>query len=134
MEITGAISALDYLRQRKISERVQVFSDSQYLVRGANEWMDRWERNQWRRQKKHLTGQQVLGMDIEWETVKNDDLWRELSRLKKLQVRCTFYWVKGHAGNDLNERCDQLASDAARAIGADTESNRFTVQPISLCR
>jgi len=96
MEILAAIEALKALRQPC---RVTLHTDSQYLVNGVTKgWARRWQRNGWMRNKK--------------EKAINPDLWeRLLTLLKTHQVE--FVWVRGHAGNAGNERCDQLAREAA---------------------
>jgi ribonuclease HI len=96
MEILAAIEALEALTQPC---RVTLHTDSQYLVNSVTKgWARRWQRNGWMRNKK--------------EKAINPDLWeRLLTLLKTHQVE--FVWVRGHAGNAGNERCDQLAREAA---------------------
>lgn len=97
MELTAAIRAL-----RSLPEPAQVtlYTDSQYLQRGINEWMPNWLAKNW----KASTGKPVL----------NQDLWKELlEALKPHQVR--WQWVKGHAGNAYNTRVDALVHQARRA-------------------
>ncbi len=96
MEMMAAIVGLEALRRPC---QVELFSDSQYLVRAFNDhWIDRWVQNGWKRSGK--------------EPVKNIDLWKRLLAAKEPHD-VTFIWVKGHAGNPLNERCDSLATGAA---------------------
>lgn len=78
--------------------RVIIHSDSQYIVNAFNQhWIDGWKKKNWKR-----------GKDL----VKNKDLWlRMLAAMEMHEV--TFEWVKGHAGNPENERCDDLAVAAA---------------------
>ncbi|MFA7692371.1 MAG: ribonuclease HI [Candidatus Hydrogenedentes bacterium] len=90
MEITAAIRGLEALTRPC---RVDLHSDSKYLIDGITSWIKNWKRNNWRR-----GNQPVL----------NVDLWQELDRLCKIH-RVNWIWVKGHAGNHYNERCDQLA-------------------------
>ncbi len=82
---------------------VTVYSDSRYLVDGVSKgWAVKWKRNNWKRSG---------GVQAE-----NEDLWeRLLSLIDKHQV--TFQWVKGHDGHQENERCDQLATEAANGSG-----------------
>lgn len=90
MEMTAAITALRRLKRRC---RVDLYSDSHYLVRGMTEWLKNWKRKNWRR-----NGRQVLNMD----------LWQELDALNQAHdIR--WHWVRGHAGDTYNERCDALA-------------------------
>lgn len=103
MEILAAIVGLEALKERCA---VTVYSDSQYLVDAMTQgWAARWRANGWKRNKK--------------EHASNADLWARLLDLcASHEVR--FVWVKGHAGNRENERCDQLAERAAaRGEGVD---------------
>ena len=100
MEILAAIEGLAVLKERC---RVDLYTDSQY-VRNAVEkhWLDGWKRNGWKTAAK--------------KPVKNRDLWERLdSLLSRHAVR--FHWVKGHAGNPDNERCDELARAEAAKPG-----------------
>jgi ribonuclease HI len=92
MELRAAIAALMALKQPC---QVLLHSDSAYLVNAFNQrWLDNWQRNGWLNSKK--------------QAVENQDLWRELLRLAAIH-QVQWRKVKGHAGNELNERCDQLA-------------------------
>jgi ribonuclease HI len=93
MEMTAAIEAL---RQLKRPCRVLITTDSQYLVKGMTEWIEGWQRKEWRNSKK--------------EPVVNKDLWELLLALSKAHS-VEWNWVKGHAGHVENERCDQLARE-----------------------
>lgn len=94
MEMTAAIEAL---RQLKRPCQVVITTDSQYLVKGMTEWIAGWQRKGWRNSKK--------------EPVVNKDLWEQLLTLTSPHS-VKWQWVKGHAGHDENERCDQLARAA----------------------
>lgn len=96
MELLGAIVALESLKSNQ-AQRVLVTSDSQYLIKGASEWMSGWEKKGWRNSKREL--------------VPNLDLWQRLRRLKA-QHAITWVWVRGHNGHPENERCDRLAKKA----------------------
>ncbi len=99
MELRAALAALQALNRPCT---VEVRTDSEYLRRGITEWLPRWQRNGWRTQAR--------------EPVKNQDLWRALARaLASHEV--TWRWVKGHAGDELNERADRLAVNALNTIG-----------------
>jgi ribonuclease HI len=91
MELTAAIAALETLKRPC---EVELHTDSQYLRGGVTAWLSNWKRNGWR------TGDK--------KPVKNDDLWR---RLDEAAGRHTidWRWVKGHAGDPMNERADELA-------------------------
>ena len=78
---------------------VDLYSDSQYLVNAFNQhWIEGWIKKGWKRGKN--------------EPVKNKELWQRLL-LAKEKHQVSFHWVKGHAGHEMNERCDQLATAAA---------------------
>ena len=97
MELMGPIKGLEALNQEC---RVTLHSDSQYVVEGMEKgWAERWRGNGWMRNKR--------------EQALNADLWgRLLDLCEKHDVE--FRWVRGHNGNPENERCDQLAVQAAR--------------------
>ena len=91
MELSGVIASLGALTERC---SVTLYTDSQYIERAINEhWLDGWKKRGWRRRE---------------GPVKNLELWQELDRLlgeHSVAVR----WVKGHAENEYNNRCDALA-------------------------
>jgi ribonuclease HI len=97
MELTAAIQGLAALKEPC---EVELFSDSEYVVNAIEKgWARRWQANDWYRQNKKMA--------------ENRDLWEELLRLcERHKVR--FEWIRGHAGHVENERCDQLAVQAAR--------------------
>jgi ribonuclease HI len=92
----GAISALEALSRPC---DVDLHTDSQYLRGGVTGWMKNWKRNGWRTADK--------------KPVKNEDLWR---RLDEATTRhdIAWKWVKGHAGDAMNERADELARRGMR--------------------
>ena len=93
MELMGVIVGLESL---KVPSMVRLYSDSSYVINAFNRrWMYNWKRNGW----KTRTG----------KPVKNQDLWERLLEAKS-HHKVTFSWVKGHAGQAENERCDFLAS------------------------
>ncbi|WP_341987936.1 ribonuclease HI [Azorhizobium sp. AG788] len=93
MELTAAISALEALKKPCA---VDLHTDSEYLRNGVMKWMAGWRRNGWRTADK--------------KPVKNQDLWERLdAALKSHDI--AWHWVKGHAGNELNERADELARE-----------------------
>ncbi len=94
MELTAAIRGLEALTSRK---RVRLLSDSQYLVRGMSEWLPGWIR---------------AGRLESPEALRNQDLWQRLAALST-DHEIIWEWVRGHAGNHFNERCDRLAKRAA---------------------
>ncbi len=94
MELTAAIEALNALKR---PQRVELHTDSQYVRQGITEWIDGWKRNGWRTAQK--------------KPVKNADLWQALD-LARERHDVTWKWVKGHAGDEGNERADELATAA----------------------
>lgn len=99
MELLGVITALEALTKPC---EVDLYTDSQYVVRAFNDhWIDGWQRRGWVNSKK--------------EPVKNRDLWERLLRAMEPHT-VHYHWVKGHAGNPENERCDALATAAADAM------------------
>ncbi len=94
MEMMAAVEALKTL---KYPCKVNLYSDSAYLVNAFNRgWLEKWERNGWKTAQK--------------EPVKNQNLWEELLELsRKHQVK--FIKVKGHSDNFYNNRCDELARE-----------------------
>jgi ribonuclease HI len=97
MEIMAAIVGLKTLEE---PSKVLLYSDSRYVVDAISKgWAEKWKAKGWQRNAK--------------EKAKNPDLWEEMLNLcKKHQV--TFQWVKAHAGNRENERCDHLAVTATK--------------------
>ena len=96
MELMAAIVGLEALTRPC---EVELYSDSQYLVKAFNDhWIDGWLKNNWKNSQK--------------KAVKNVDLWKRLLDAKA-QHQVHFIWVKGHAGHPENERCDKLATTAA---------------------
>ena len=97
MELTAAIRGLESLKRRC---RVQLFTDSQYLRKGITQWLPGWIARGWRRKDGEL---------------QNEDLWRRLAELVQLHD-VKWDWIKGHAGNRLNERADELATLEIRKL------------------
>jgi ribonuclease HI len=99
MELTAVIEGLAALRA---ASRVDLFSDSQYVLNGLKEWLQGWKARGWRTADK--------------KPVKNEDLWRRLDDLSsRHEIR--YHWVRGHDEHPENERCDALAV-AARDLAA----------------
>ena len=99
MALVGAVMALDIL---KVACRVRFVSDSQYLVKGASEWMPGWKRRKWRRKG---------------GPIGNLEMWQRLDRsVSRHQV--SWQWVRGHAGDPKNEYVDHLAVRAAEEQSA----------------
>ncbi len=99
MEMTAAASALEALKK---PSKVVLHTDSEYVKNGITRWMTGWVRKNWR----SATG----------DPVKNMDLWqRILDAAKPHEVE--WKWVRGHAGNEMNERADRLATAARERLG-----------------
>lgn len=94
MEMSAAIAALKKIK-REDAPPVILRTDSKLIVNGMNEWLPGWIAGGWRKG--------------DGKPVENEDLWKELVRLcTGLDV--TFEWVRGHAGDPVNERADRLAA------------------------
>jgi ribonuclease HI len=100
MELVAVIEALRALKQPCA---VTVYSDSAYVVNGFNSgWVDGWMRNGW--------------VNSKGQPVENQDLWKTLlGEMKRHRVQ--YVKVKGHSDNEWNNRCDQLAREAIKALG-----------------
>ncbi len=96
MELMGVIAALEALKRPC---EVEIHSDSQYVVNAFNKnWIAGWKKRGWQTAAK--------------KPVKNPDLWMRLLAAKEPH-QVSFVWVRGHAGHEFNERCDELATTAA---------------------
>jgi ribonuclease HI len=96
MELTAAIRGLSAIKE---SCEVEVITDSEYVKNGITKWIHGWKRNGWKNSSK--------------KPVVNQDLWAELDRL--VSTHDTHWtWTKGHADHEDNNRCDELATQAAR--------------------
>ncbi len=91
MELMAAIQALEALKKPC---KVELHTDSTYVMKGISEWIHGWKKRGW--------------LTADKKPVKNDDLWRRLD-VARSKHDVTWKWVKGHAGHPLNERADALA-------------------------
>lgn len=99
MEMTAVIEALQALKRPC---NITLYTDSKYVMNGINEWLPNWKKNNWRTSNKKTQ-------------VKNVDLWQKLDELiSKHEIR--WVWVKGHNGNEDNERVDELARNAIKNL------------------
>ena len=94
MELTAAIEAL---RALKAPCRVDLTTDSEYVLKGMTEWLAGWKKRQWKTASK--------------SPVKNADLWQALDEAAS-RHEIAWHWVRGHTGHAENERADQLANRA----------------------
>jgi ribonuclease HI len=93
MELMAVIVALESLTKRNIP--LTIYTDSQYIVNAIQQgWLENWVRTEFKGGKK------------------NKDLWMRFYKLSK-EYDIKFIWVRGHADNPFNNRCDELATDAA---------------------
>ncbi len=93
MELRAALEALRTLTEPCV---VTLFTDSNYLKKGVTEWMPNWKRRNWRRKGGALA---------------NVDLWKKLDEeISRHEIQ--WHWVRGHAGNRMNERVDRVAKNA----------------------
>ena len=99
MELLAAISALEALPQG--CGQIELYTDSQYLQKGMSLWIKDWKARGWK----------TAGKD----PVKNQDLWQRLDSLAA-GLAISWLWVKGHAGNVYNERCDDLTQKAINSL------------------
>jgi len=99
MELTAALEGLKML---KFPCEVELYSDSAYLVNGFLQgWIYNWQKNNWKTSNK--------------EPVKNKGIWQEIYKLTQVH-EVKFIKVKGHADNEFNNRCDELARNAIKTL------------------
>ena len=98
MELMAAISALEALKQ---PSQVDMHIDSQYVRDGITKYINNWKKNGWRTASK--------------EPVKNQDLWQRLDAARNLHT-VRWHWVRGHSGDEFNERADELVREARAAL------------------
>ena len=92
MELTAVIAGLSALKEPCI---VELYSDSKYVIDGLSKgWAASWQKNGWKKSDK--------------KPALNPDLWEKLLKLTTIHT-LRYHWVKGHADNPKNNRCDQLA-------------------------
>ena len=91
MELMAAIQALEALKKPC---RVELHTDSRYVMDGITQWLSSWKARGWKTADK--------------KPVKNEDLWRRLDEAR-LRHEVDWRWIKGHAGHEHNERADELA-------------------------
>ena len=93
------LACIEGLKDLPVDTSVQLYSDSQYVVNAINKgWAERWRARGWMRNQN--------------DRAENADLWADLLGIL-FDLDVEFIWVRGHAGNPGNERCDQLATQAA---------------------
>lgn len=98
MELMAAISALEALTKACV---VDIHTDSQYVRDGITKYISNWKRNGWRTAAK--------------EPVKNQDLWQRLEAARDRHT-VRWHWIKGHSGDQFNDRADELVREARDAL------------------
>ena len=98
MELTAVIQALKALKKPC---EINLYSDSTYVLKGINEWLDNWTKKN-------------------FKNVKNSELWREFSEISKPH-KINIFWVKGHSGHKENEICDKIAKEEASKFKVKSE-------------
>lgn len=97
MEMLATIVGLQSLKEPC---NVTLTTDSQYVRQGITQWIHKWQKNNWKTASK--------------QAVKNVDLWQKLNEQQQRHT-IEWNWVKGHSGHPENERCDELARQAAES-------------------
>ena len=109
MELMGVITGLEALKRPC---DVEIISDSQYVVNAFNQnWIEGWIKRGWKNAQK--------------KPVANPDLWKRLLAAVEKHDSVTWTWIKGHAGHEFNERCDELATAAADDQSAWLEDENY---------
>ena len=98
MELMAVIRALTAAHRHN---ELEIHTDSQYVKNGMQSWVKNWKKNNWRTSTN--------------KPVKNQDLWIKLDELASTK-KIHWHWVRGHNGNEMNERVDLLARTAAENI------------------
>tara|TARA_B100000401_G_scaffold244797_1_gene166026 strand:- start:1032 stop:1445 length:414 start_codon:yes stop_codon:yes gene_type:complete len=93
MELTAVIEALKFAKNQNT---IEIYSDSQYVIKGITQWIDNWIKK-------------------DWKKVKNVDLWKELHSLT-IGKNIKWTWVKAHADDEYNNRVDLLARNEAMKV------------------
>jgi len=99
MELKAVIEALKILKEPC---EIDLYSDSTYVLKSIDEWLDNWVKK-------------------DFKNVKNTDLWKEFLNLKNRHI-INPHWIKGHSGHDENEKCDKIAKQ--EALKRKTDANQ----------
>lgn len=105
MELMAPIEGLNALSQ---GCEVNIYTDSQYVKNGINQWINNWKKNNWKTSAK--------------KPVKNVDLWKQLDSACA-RHNIVWHWVKAHSGHPENELVDDLARDAAQSNNLIVDQN-----------
>ena len=98
MELMAVLRAITAAARHS---EIEIHTDSQYVKNGMQTWIKNWRKNNWRTADK--------------KPVKNQDLWQKLDEVAS-KIKIHWVWVRGHNGEELNERCDELARTAAEGL------------------
>ena len=100
MELLAVISGLESVKENQDCQ-IDLYTDSKYIVDGIEKgWAESWRRNNWIKSDK--------------KPALNPELWEKLlNEIKRLNNKVKFIWIKGHNGHEYNERCDEIARNAA---------------------
>ncbi|MDR2519111.1 MAG: ribonuclease HI [Spirochaetaceae bacterium] len=110
MELQAVIAALEALIHLDESYGfVTVYTDSQYVQKGISMWIHQWKKKNWKTSDN--------------KPVKNVDLWQRLDELSSTFL-LSWEWVKGHAGNRFNERCDRMTQEAIASLSVPSFESR----------
>jgi ribonuclease HI len=99
-ELYAVIYGLERIEDK--SKPVVVYTDSNYVVKGATEWLTKWKANGWRNSRR--------------KEVVNRELWEHLDQLLSKFDSVTFKWIKAHNGHEWNEFADEMANGAANLV------------------
>jgi ribonuclease HI len=118
-ELRAAIKAMQFItkkfsKKQLDSMNILLYSDSQYLVKGLNEWLWGWKNRSWKGSNQ--------------KTIKNLQYWQELDRLNSSIPNIRYNWVRGHSGVELNEFVDGLCQKALKEARQHEENNRNHTQ------
>jgi ribonuclease HI len=120
MELSGAIAGLKLLTENFNSSiylnysSIEIYTDSQYVKNGINDWIHNWKKNNWRTAAR--------------TPVKNQNLWIELDSLN-FSIKPSWHWVKGHSENIFNDLTDHIANTSAthqRALSKNEIINKIS--------
>ncbi len=103
MELTACIRALEFTINNFQFTKIQIYTDSEYVMKGITEWIEKWQKKGWK----------TAGR----KPVLNQDLWQTLLELTKGR-NIEWKYVAGHAGVRLNERADEIATDFADGLSS----------------
>ncbi len=113
MELLAAIRALESLKRPC---KIYLHTDSHYVQKGISQWIDSWKIRNWRTSAK--------------KPIKNEDLWKLLDQLAQ-QHEIEWCWVRGHSGNDGNERADALANRGVEMVSTEKTQDSLATKHAS---